>query len=126
MNKRNVVNLIEGWLIEKEAYQIKPVHPLVAVQEGHLGEGGHRGGARETRPAGRSKPPIRDMRGVNNKVDRVMSVVREVDKTWYNALIWYVELGSLDNVTAKSGWSKPTVKTRFDCGIACFRGAWES
>ena len=124
MHKRDVIRLIEDWLVEREAYQNTPVHPLVSVQEGHLSEGGQLGGMKQTRASGRSKPPIRDMRGVNPRGDRVMSAVREVDKTWYDALIYYTVLGSLGKVAEEQKCSKSEIRVRFDSGVACFKGAW--
>lgn len=96
----------------------------MSVQEGHLSEGGQIGGAKQTRAAGRSKPPIRDMRGVNPRVDRTMSVVREVDKRWYDALVYYALLGSLDKTVEATNCQKHEIRGRIDQGIACFRGAW--
>lgn len=122
--KREVVSLIESWLIERESYQNKPAHPLVAVREGHLDEGGHVGGPKQTRPRGRSKPPIRDMTGINSRVDRAMSVVREVDRSWYDLLVYYATLGSLAKSADAANCSKPAARVRLDCGIACFKGAW--
>ena len=109
-----MIRLVEGWLIEREDYQIKPVHPLVAAQELHLEEGGVQGGPKQTRVSGGSRPPIRDMRGVNPRVDRVMSTVRSVNNHWYNTLIAYAETGKVNS------------RHKLDSGVACFLGAWNA
>ena len=125
MKKSDVVALVEEWLIEREEYQIKPSHPLATAQEMQLEEGGS-SGPKETRPAGRSRPPIRDMRGANARVDRTMSVVRAVDKTWYDALVYYAVTGTLKKAAEQAKCSKPIIRSRFDSATACFMGAWEA
>jgi hypothetical protein len=53
-----------------------------------------------------------------------MSVVRVVDKEWYDALIYYAAAGSLEAAARESNCSKPQIRARLDCGIACFKGVW--
>ena len=125
MKKSEVIRLIEDWLVEREAYQNTPVHPLVSVQEGHLDEGGHRGGPTQTRATGRSKPPIRDMRGVNARVDRIMSVLKELDGMYYQTLITYALTGKIEDTVKHTKNKNPSqVFKNINEGTAAFKAAW--
>ncbi len=118
--RREVIPLIETWWFEVEASRVSPQHPLVSVQEGHLAQG--KGGqyVKETKPSGRSKPPIRDMQKGARRTDRIMSHIRSVDRVQYKALISYAVTGSYTDVADVIGLSENTARKYVGEGKAVF------
>ena len=99
--RHRAVALLEHWFHAREASAIRPVNPLVAVQELHLvdstGTGMH---ASERRTSG-SRPPIRDMDPLSRRLDPIFKHIGLVNRAWLVALEAHAEHGTLRKAAVK-------------------------
>ena len=116
--RREVIPLIETWWLDGEASTA--THPLVSVQEGHLSQG--KGGqyVKETKPQGRSKPLIRDLKRGSRRTDRIMSHIKIIDRVQYKSLVSYAVTGSYTDVADVIGLSENTARKYVGEGKAVF------
>lgn len=122
-DKFEVLRLVKEYSIAWEAAIVRPAHPLAAVRELHLAEGGKMG-AKETRPSGRSTPPIRDMPGGCARTDRILSHVAEVRPIYRKALESYALTESLSRTSKQIGVEKRALLDVIREAIAVYQSGW--
>jgi len=118
--------MVRNWGAEMEAIGVSTTHPLVAVRQLNLddrvkvaaGMGAGRVYAKETRPSGRSRVPIRELSTEAEQVNQWMKTVREVKDEYYRALTFWLTLPDFEEMARCLHWSKTAALRNFDCGLA--------
>ena len=123
LTKREITGRVVEWLDALQSYEVRSEHPLVAVQSLRLAAGGKGLPIKETRPQGRSRPPIRDMSHRNSRTGYVMQHVRDVDMRYHQALCYYATIGNYDGAAVELKISKPHLIKLVGEGCAVFRSA---
>lgn len=126
--RKEAFRRVEEWweCIQREA--IVPGHPLVGVQSLHLVAAGDSGPYRhygkETRPAGRSRPLVRDLPRSVRRTDRIMRDIRSLDQRYYHALMYLAEhRGLVSRVAEVMMVSRATARRFVDAGIGMMQMA---
>ena len=122
-SRRRVASLVEQYLFAWDESIVRPAHPLVAVIEGHL-EAGTGITAKETRPSGRSRPPIRDMRSGHDRTHRILKHVAEVQPVYRAALEAYAREKTLSAAAESVSIEKRSFLDVLREAIAVFQSGW--
>ena len=122
-SKLDVLRMVEEYVRAWEACIVTSEHPLAAVQTLHLAEGSSMG-AKETRPSGRSRTPIRDMPGGCARTDRILKHVSDVSPRYRKVLEVYADTNSLAKTSTITKIQKRALVDVVREAVAVFQSGW--
>lgn len=121
------MEMVRAWSIEMESLGAPTTHPLDSVRTFALDDRRQVGGylrpgrvyAKETRPSGRSRIPIRELSLEADRTNLWLKTVREIaDGNYYRAVVFWCHTPDFDEMARILKWSKTAALRNFDCGIA--------